>query len=156
MAASIELRVNGKKYTVQANPDTPLLYILRNQLGLNGPKFGCGLQQCGACMVLLDGKARPSCRLPLQDAAKNAITTLEGLVSADGKLHPIQEAIVQEQATQCGYCLNAMVMSAVSLLKQNPHPDHDAICGGMQTALCRCGSQARIIRAIERVAAANH
>jgi nicotinate dehydrogenase subunit A len=153
MMVTINLLVNGKKHTVQADPATPLLYVLRNQLALNGPKYGCGMQQCGACMVLLDGKAQPSCMLPVQAAKNMSITTLEGLAGANNTLHPVQEAFVQEQATQCGYCLNGMVMCAVSLLRENPHPDDAAIFAGMQRALCRCGTQARVIRAIKRAAA---
>ncbi|HZE85720.1 MAG TPA: (2Fe-2S)-binding protein [Puia sp.] len=149
MMVTIDLRVNRKKHTIQADPATPLLYVLRNQLALNGPKFGCGLQQCGACMVLLDGRAQPSCMLPVEAVKNSSITTLEGLAGADNSLHRVQEAFVREQAAQCGYCLNGMVMSAVSLLQENPHPDDAAIRAGMQRTLCRCGTQARIIRAIK-------
>jgi len=152
MMVTINLVVNRKKYTIQADPATPLLYVLRNQLALNGPKYGCGLQQCGACMVLLDGKAQPSCMLPVQSVKDSIITTLEGLAGDNNTLHPVQEAFVQEQAAQCGYCLNGMVMSAVSLLHENPHPDDAAIRAGMHRALCRCGTQARIIRAVKRAA----
>ena len=155
MMVTIDLFVNGKKHAIQADPATPLLYILRNQLALNGPKYGCGMQQCGACMVLLDGKAQPSCILPVQAVKNSPITTLEGLAGANNNLHPVQEAFVHEQAAQCGYCLNGMVISAVSLLQENPHPDNAAICAGMQQALCRCGTQARIIRAVKRAAAGN-
>ncbi|HTI10697.1 MAG TPA: (2Fe-2S)-binding protein [Puia sp.] len=159
--ATIELRVNGKKHSVQADPATPLLYVLRNQLALNGPKYGCGIQQCGACMVLLDGKATPSCMLPVEAIKNSAIVTLEGLAGPVGSgptgagspLHPVQTAFVEEQAAQCGYCLNGMVLSAVSLLQENPHPDDAAIRAGMQRSLCRCGTQARIIRAVKRAAA---
>lgn len=146
--ATIELLVNGEKHSIQADPATPLLYVLRNQLALNGPKYGCGIQQCGACMVLLDGKATPSCMLPVGSLKNSAIITLEGL---GGDL--VQRAFVEEQAAQCGYCLNGMVLSAVSLLQENPHPTDAAIRAGMQRALCRCGTQARIIRAIQRAAA---
>jgi nicotinate dehydrogenase subunit A len=156
MNVSIDLFVNGKKHTVTVDPATPLLYVLRNQLGLNGPKYGCGIQQCGACMVLLDGKAQPSCMMPVQFVKKSNITTLDGLAGAGNALHPVQEAFIQEQAAQCGYCLNGMVISAVSLLRENPHPDRPAICEGMQRVLCRCGTQARIIRAVQRAAAGNH
>lgn len=155
MLLTFDLFVNGKKHTIQADPATPLLYALRNQLALNGPKYGCGMQQCGSCMILLDGKAQPSCMLPLRAVKNSRITTLEGLAGANESLHPVQEAFVHEQAAQCGYCLNGMVISAVSLLQENPHPDHAAICAGMQQALCRCGSQARIIRAVKRAAAGN-
>jgi len=161
--ATIELRVNGEKHSVQADPATPLLYVLRNQLALNGPKYGCGIQQCGACMVLLDGKATPSCMLPVEAIKNSAIVTLEGLAGAVGSgptgagcpLHPVQTAFVEEQAAQCGYCLNGMVLSAVSLLQENPHPDDAAIRAGLQRSLCRCGTQARIIRAVKRAAAGN-
>lgn len=153
MMVTIDLHVNGKTHAIQADPATPLLYILRNQLALNGPKYGCGLQQCGACMVLLDGKAQPSCMLPIEALKNSTITTIEGLAGANNAMDRVQEAFVQEQAGQCGYCLNGMIISAVSLLKENAHPDDAAIREGMQGALCRCGSQARIIRAIKRAAA---
>ncbi len=153
MMATIDLHVNGKKHTIQADPATPLLYVLRNQLALNGPKYGCGMQQCGACMVLLDGKARPSCMLPVDAIKNSAIVTLEGLAGTENTLHLVQDAFVQEQAAQCGYCLNGMIMSAISLLQENPSPDDATIRAGMQMALCRCGTQARIIHAIKRAAA---
>lgn len=151
MDVTIHLRVNGKRHTVRTDPDTPLLYILRNQLSLNGPKYGCGLGQCGACMVLLDGKASFSCVTPVKTATDKSITTLEGLAEANGTLHPVQEAFVQEQAAQCGYCLSGMIMSAVSLLEENPEPDDATIRSGMQRVLCRCGSQSRAIRAVKSV-----
>jgi nicotinate dehydrogenase subunit A len=152
MMATFDLRINGKKHSIQADPATPLLYVLRNQLALNGPKYGCGMQQCGACMVLLDGKAATSCMLPVADVKDRAIVTLEGLAGTNNALHPVQEAFVNQQAAQCGYCLNGMVMSAVSLLQGNPHPDDAAIRTGMQRVLCRCGTQARIIRAVKQAA----
>jgi nicotinate dehydrogenase subunit A len=155
MIATIDLRVNGKSHTIQADQATPLLYVLRNQLELNGPKYGCGMQQCGACMVLLDGKATTSCTLPVDAIKGKAIVTLEGLAVTGNTLHPVQEAFVSQQAAQCGYCLNGMIMSAVSLLQENPHPDDAAIRSGMQRVLCRCGTQARIIRAVKQ-AAGNH
>lgn len=151
MSDTIQLQVNGKKMAVQADPATPLLYVLRNQLQLNGPKFGCGLQQCGACMVLLNGKAQPSCMIPVSAVKKQTIVTLEGLTK-DNSLHPVQEAFVQEQAAQCGYCLNGMVISAVALLAENPKPDDAAIREGLERSLCRCGTQSRIIRAVKRAA----
>lgn len=152
MKASVVLRVNGKSHTVNTDPSTPLLYVLRNQLGLNGPKYGCGLQQCGACMVLLDGKAQPSCMIPVTAAKDLDITTLEGVFQKDNKMHSVQAAFMHEQAAQCGYCLNGMVISAISLLAENPHPDDTAIREGLQRSLCRCGSHARIIRAVKRAA----
>ena len=148
MSDTIQLQVNGKKLAVQADPATPLLYVLRNQLQLNGPKFGCGLQQCGACMVLLNGKAQPSCMIPVSAVKEQTIVTLEGLTK-NNRLHPVQEAFVQEQAAQCGYCLNGMVISAVALLAENPKPDDAAIREGLERSLCRCGSQSRIISAVK-------
>jgi nicotinate dehydrogenase subunit A len=145
------LTVNGKTHRVESGASTPLLYILRNDLSLNGPKFGCGLQQCGACMVLLDGFAHPSCMIPISVAAHKAITTLEGL-TVNNKLHPVQEAFIEEQAAQCGYCLNGMIMSAVSLLALNPRPTDEEIKEGLERCLCRCGSQSRAVRAIKAAA----
>ena len=146
------LDVNGKKHSVAADPKTPLLYILRNELQLNGPHYGCGMQQCGACMILLNGKAQPSCMLPLASAADQKIVTIEGLSNGE-KLHPVQQAFVDEQAAQCGYCLNGMVISAVSLLHENPSPDDGYIREAMQRSLCRCGTYARAIRAVKKAAA---
>lgn len=151
MKEPVILHVNGKSHTINVDPSTPLLYVLRNQLSLNGPKYGCGLQQCGACMVLLDGKAQPSCMMPVSSVKKRTITTLEGL-SQNDKPHPVQQAFVEEQAAQCGYCLNGMVITAVSLLNENPHPDDKAIRDSLHLSLCRCSSHARIIRAIKRAA----
>jgi len=152
MNTTIQLHVNGKKHTLQVDAATPLLYVLRNQLELNGPKYGCGLQQCGACMVLLNGKAEPSCMLPVSAVQDKTIITLEGLVQKDNTLHPVQEAFVQEQAAQCGYCLNGMVISAVALLNEKPHPNDADIRAGLQRSLCRCGTQSRIIKAVKRAA----
>jgi nicotinate dehydrogenase subunit A len=149
MTATFELMVNGKKHKIESGPSTPLLYILRNNLGLNGPKFGCGMQQCGACMILLDGRASPSCMLPVSAVAQRSVTTLEGL-EKNNQLHPVQQAFIDEQAAQCGYCLNGMVMAAVSLLQNNPKPDDRQIKESMQICLCRCGSQSRAIRAIKK------
>lgn len=152
MKARLTIEVNRKRHTVDVDPATPLLYVLRNNLQLNGPKYGCGLEQCGACMVLLDGKARPSCLLPVETVTDKAIVTLEGLTQPDGKLHPVQRAFVEQQAAQCGYCLNGMVISAASLLAENKHPDEAAIRQGMERVLCRCGTQSRILRAIRQAA----
>lgn len=154
MNTTIQLNVNGKTHTLQVDAATPLLYVLRNQLQLNGPKYGCGLQQCGACMVLLNGKAEPSCMLPASALQDKTIITLEGLVQPNNTLHPVQEAFVQEQAAQCGYCLNGMVISAVALLNEKPHPNDADIRAGLQRSLCRCGTQSRIIKAVKRAAAA--
>ena len=150
---SISLNVNGKKHQLDVDPETPLLYVLRNQLELNGPKFGCGLQQCGACMVLINGKAEFSCMLPASVTEGKAILTLEGLAKADGTLHPVQQSFLDEQAAQCGYCLNGMVISAVGLLNANARPDDATIRKGMQRVLCRCGTQARVMRAVKRASA---
>ena len=114
----IKLRVNGKEQEVHVDPQTPLLYVLRNQLALNGPKFGCGLSQCGACMVLFDGEANPSCLIAVERAAKMEITTLEGLADENGNLHRVQQAFIDEQAAQCGFCLNGLVMASVGLLNK--------------------------------------
>lgn len=150
MKTAIQLNVNGKEHTVETAPDTPLLYVLRNQLELNGPKFGCGLQQCGACMVLLDGKSSTSCQLPVSAAAKSKITTLEGLVDENGRLHKIQEAFVKEQATQCGYCLNGIIMASIALLNENPSPTDDEIKEKLNLNICRCGVHSRVVRAVKR------
>jgi nicotinate dehydrogenase subunit A len=150
----IVLTVNGRKHRLNIDPATPLLYALRNQLALNGPKFGCGMQQCGACMVLIDGKAQYSCTMPVSLVQKKSVTTLEGLASVEDVLHPVQQSFLDEQAAQCGYCLNGMVISAVSLLNTSTHLDDATIRKGMQHVLCRCGSQARVLRAIRRAASA--
>lgn len=148
MKTAIKLNVNGKEHTVETAPDTPLLYILRNQLQLNGPKFGCGLQQCGACLVLLDGKSTPTCQLPVSAAAKSKITTLEGLMDKNGRLHTIQEAVVKEQAAQCGYCLNGIIIASVALLNENPSPTDDEIKEKLKLNICRCGIHSRVVRAV--------
>ena len=152
MKEALTLKVNGKSHTVTVDPSTPLLYVLRNQLQLNGPKYGCGLQQCGACMVLLDGKAQPSCMITARSAVKLSIITLEGLAKDENLLHPVQEAFAKEQAAQCGYCLNGMVMSAVALLNENPRPDEHQIKERLHRNLCRCGTHSRIIKAVQSVA----
>ncbi len=145
------LRVNGREEVVSATGDTPLLYVLRNDLALNGPKFGCGLAQCGACAVLMDGIEVRSCVTPIASVANGEITTCEGLGTAD-KLHPLQAAFVAEQAAQCGYCISGMVVAAAALLKRNPKPSSAEIKAGMDGHLCRCGTHLRIVRAIERAA----
>lgn len=150
MKTDIKLNVNGKEHTVASSPDTPLLYVLRNQLELNGPKFGCGLNQCGACMVLLDGKSTPSCQLPVRTAAKSKITTLEGLMDENGRLHKIQEAFVKEQAAQCGYCLNGIIIASVALLNENPSPTDNEIKEKLKLNICRCGVHSRVVRAVKR------
>ena len=152
MEKDIVLKVNGQSRTVRVDPATPLLYVLRNQLQLNGPKYGCGIEVCGSCMVLMDGKAMPSCRVPVEAMAGRTITTLEGITRPNGDLHPVQRAFVQEQAAQCGYCLNGMVMAAVALLETNKKPDDEAIRAGMGRNLCRCGTHTRIVKAVRRAA----
>lgn len=147
MPAEIVLIVNGKSHTVLAAPDTPLLYVLRNELGLNGPQFGCGEENCGACMVLLGNQAKPSCKLPVCDVGSSRITTLEGLIE-DGQLHPVQRAFLDEQATQCGYCLNGMIISTAALLWKTPHPTNAQVRNALDGNLCRCGSHLRVLRAV--------
>ena len=148
--ANFTLRVNGASRAVAAEPDTPLLYILRNDLELNGPKFGCGLSQCGACTVLIDGKPVRSCVTPVS-AAKGRITTIEGLGTME-KLHPLQKAFIEEQACQCGFCGNGMVMSAKALLEKNPKPTESDIKRALNGHLCRCASHNRIVRAVQKAA----
>jgi nicotinate dehydrogenase subunit A len=148
---NFKLTVNGSSYTIETEEDTPLLYILRNQLNLNGPKFGCGLQQCGACMVLMNNQAVPSCGITVTVAENQEITTLEGLTSADGSLHPLQKAFDAEQAAQCGYCLNGMVITAAALLENNPDADETEIRQRLQLNICRCGTHQRILNAISSV-----
>lgn len=151
MANELSITVNGKSHQVEATPDTPLLYVLRNELGLNSPQFGCGSENCGACTVLLGSKAVKSCKLPVSDAAGGAITTLEGLIT-DGELHPVQRAFIDEQAAQCGYCSNGMIMATAALLWKNPHPTDEQIREALDGNLCRCGAHLRILRAIKRAA----
>lgn len=152
MKSSIKLKINGKQHEVHVDPQTPLLYVLRNNLKLNGPKFGCGLSQCGACMVLFDGKANPSCLMPVEQAANMEITTLEGLADENGNLHKVQQAFIDEQAAQCGYCLNGLVMASVALLAENPKPTEEQIQEGLYRNICRCGVDARVIRAVKKAA----
>ncbi|MGA7488383.1 MAG: (2Fe-2S)-binding protein [Xanthobacteraceae bacterium] len=148
------LKVNGVSHSVPAEPDTPLLYVLRNDLELNGAKFGCGLAQCGACTVLVDGKAMRSCVTPISAVATSEITTLEGIGTFD-KPHPLQLAFVEEQAAQCGYCTNGMILTAKELLDRNPHPSEPDVRAALAGNLCRCGTHNRIIRAVLRAARAN-
>jgi nicotinate dehydrogenase subunit A len=148
--ASFTLRVNGGRRTVAVEPDTPLLYVLRNDLGLNGPKFGCGMAQCGACSVLIDGKEARSCVTPLS-AVKGPVTTIEGLGTLD-TLHPLQRAFIAEQACQCGYCGNGMVIAAKALLDRNPSPTNQEVRQALNGHLCRCASHNRIVRAVQRAA----
>jgi nicotinate dehydrogenase subunit A len=148
---AISLNVNGLRRTVAAEPDTPLLYVLRNDLALNGAKFGCGLAQCGACTVLVAGRAIRSCITEIGSIGNAEITTIEGLGTID-KPHPLQRAFIEEQAAQCGYCINGMIMAAKDLLERNPHPTEQEVREGLAGNLCRCGTHGRIIRAVLRAA----
>jgi aerobic-type carbon monoxide dehydrogenase small subunit (CoxS/CutS family) len=150
---TIVINVNGADHTVEADPSTPLLYVLRGELALNGPKFGCGLGQCGACTVLADGAAVFSCLLPLAAAKGRRITTVEGLGTI-GALGPLQRAFEAEQAAQCGYCIAGMIMRAQALLEAKPNPSDAEIRLAMQPNLCRCGTHMRILRAVRRAAGA--
>ena len=149
----ITLSVNGTSRTLDVEPDTPLLYVLRDNLALHGPKFGCGLAQCGSCTVLLDGKAVRSCSLAVGKVGRANVVTLEGLGTPD-KPHPIQQAFIDEQAAQCGYCVNGMVMTATALLARTPNPSDRQIRQALAGNLCRCGTHQRIVAAVKRAAAA--
>ncbi len=149
--ADITINVNGQDRQVDADPDSLLLYVLRNQLELNGPKFGCGLAQCGACTVLVDGKAMRSCQTALSAVDGRKVVTLEGLGGEENP-SPIQQAFIDEQAAQCGYCINGMVMTAQALLLQNPNPSETDIRNFLAGNLCRCGTHTRIVRAVARAA----
>ena len=151
-ACSFQLQVNGTEHQVQAEEDTPLLYLLRHQLGLKGTRFGCGANQCGACHVLIDGQSLPSCDTPLWAAQGKAITTVEGLGTGNA-LHPLQQAFIDEQAAQCGYCLSGILISAAALLQQQPQADEAQVRAALDKHLCRCGSHNRIVRAVLRAAA---
>lgn len=151
--ASLEISVNGTRHRVAAPPDMPLLYVLRNELNLNGPKFGCGLAQCGACTVHLDGQAVRSCATPVSTVGGKAVVTLEGLGTPE-RPHPVQRAFVEEQAAQCGYCINGMIMSAAALLRRTPRPAEREIRSALAGNLCRCGTHMRILRAVRRAAQA--
>jgi nicotinate dehydrogenase subunit A len=144
------INVNGQDQTIEAEPDSMLLYALRDNLGLHGPKFGCGLSQCGACTIMMNGVALHSCVTPLAAAQGQKITTLEGL-SENGKPNPLQQAFIDEQAAQCGYCINGMIMTAQALIERKPHASRDDIKAALQGNLCRCGTHMRILRAVERV-----
>ena len=149
--AMISLKVNGTTRTVDTDPTTPLLYVLRNDLDQHGPRFGCGLSQCGACTVILDGQAVRSCTIPVSTIGNKSITTLDGLGTPE-KPHPLQAAFIEEQAAQCGYCMNGILMTAKVLLDKNPNPSDLDIKRALDPVLCRCGSHLRVIRAIKRAA----
>lgn len=151
MPEKIQLKVNGKNYRLEIDPSTPLLYTLRNNLFLKGPKYGCGMERCGSCMVLLNRKAMPSCMISTASAKTFEIETLESLGTPE-KLHLVQKAFIDEQAAQCGYCMNGMIICATALLEQNPDPSDSEIKDALQRVLCRCGTHTRIIRAIKKAA----
>lgn len=147
----VELRVNGRAVVVDVAPATPLLYVLRNDLELDGPKFGCGLAQCGACTVIADGRPIRSCVTPVSTAGGKEILTLEGLGTVEHP-HPVQQAFIDEQAAQCGYCINGVIMTAKAFLDDNPRPSDDQIRQALAGILCRCGTHLEIIRAVKRAA----
>lgn len=150
---SLEIEVNGRKYPVTYDPETPLLAVLRDELGLTGSKYGCGEGQCGACTVLLSGTPRRSCQIPVGAAAAKRITTIEGL-EKDGKLHPVQQAFLDAGAFQCAYCTSGMIMSCVGLLQNNPNPNSTDIVQSLQGNICRCGTHPRIHEAVRQAAKA--
>src|SRR5216683_4701916 len=158
MADDLKIKVNGKTWPVAASPDTPLLYVLANELQLKGPRFGCGLAQCGSCSVLADGVEIRSCVTPVASVANKSVTTLEGLPALYAEqrglaqapaLHPLQQAMIDEQSPQCGYCYNGMIIKGAELLSQNPEPSEREIRESMNGHLCRCGSYPRIMKAIQ-------
>jgi nicotinate dehydrogenase subunit A len=151
MPEAITLTVNGDEHTVRAEGDTPLLYVLRNDLKLKGAKFGCGLGQCGSCMVLVDGRNVTSCDLPLSAAAGKSVTTIEALGTLESP-NVLQRAFIAEQAVQCGYCIAGMVMTATALLARNANPSDVEIAKALERNLCRCGTHVRIVKAIQRAA----
>jgi nicotinate dehydrogenase subunit A len=152
--AKITLKVNGATRTVESDPDVPLLYVLRNDLELHGPKYGCGEGQCGTCTVIMDGEAVLSCMVTVSQAQNRNITTLEGIGSIDHP-HPLQKAFIAEQAAQCGYCSNGMIMTAKALLDKSPNPSEAEIKMALEGVICRCGTHNRIVRAVERAAHEN-
>ena len=155
MSETFKLRVNGRDCEIQAEPNTPLLYILRNDLKLKGTRFGCGEAQCGACYVLFDGHPVASCDTPLWSVPGHEITTIEGLGGPDaGGLHPIQQAFIDEQAIQCGYCIDGIIIAAAALLAREPNPSDAQIVAALERNLCRCGTHVRILRAIRAAARA--
>ncbi|WP_156688487.1 (2Fe-2S)-binding protein [Mycobacterium sp. Marseille-P9652] len=152
MGSPTGLNVNGRQYDVDADDDTPLLYVLRNHLGLKGTRFGCGIGLCGACFVLADGRPVYSCNTPLWSVAGTSIRTVEGL-GTDGEPHPVARALVDEQAAQCGYCMSGIVVAAAALLADNPDPNDAEVRAALDPNLCRCGSHNRVVRAVLRAAA---
>jgi len=153
MPKTIEIEVNGKRYPVQYDPETPLLYVLRDELGLTGSKYGCGEGQCGACTVLIGGAPRRSCQIPVSAAVGKPVTTVEGL-EKDGRLHPVQQAFLDAGAFQCAYCTTGMIMSSVGLLQSNTNPSSAEIVQFLQGTICRCGTHPRIVEAVHQAAQA--
>jgi aerobic-type carbon monoxide dehydrogenase small subunit (CoxS/CutS family) len=153
VSETFELTVNGKAVAVETDGDKPLLFVLRDELGLRGSRFGCGTEQCGSCMVLIDGKPEYSCAREVATVAGRRITTVEGLPQ-NGKLHPVQQAFLDEQAGQCGYCLSGILISAAALLTENSRPSRADIVAALDPHLCRCGMHNRVIRAVARAASA--
>ena len=153
MAKPIELEINGKSYAVRSDPETPLLWALRDELQLTGTKYGCGEGQCGACTVLISGTPRRSCQMPVSAASGKRITTIEGL-EKDGHLHPVQQAFVDAGAFQCAYCTSGMILSSVGLLSANPSPTEEEIVQSLQGNICRCGTYPRVLEAVEKAAQA--
>jgi nicotinate dehydrogenase subunit A len=151
MANDLVITVNGQQHVVRSSADTPLLYVLRNELGLNGPLFGCGLEQCGSCKVLRGADTVMSCHLPVSEVGNAEITTIEGLGTPD-EPHPVQQAFMEEQAAQCAYCINGMLIEAAALIWRVPHPTDEQIRAALEGNLCRCGSHLRIMRAVQRAA----
>jgi nicotinate dehydrogenase subunit A len=151
VTASLTLVVNGRAVALAVPRDTPLLTVLRNDLQLNAPKYGCGLGECGACTVFVDGVEARACVIPVGGVQGRSITTLEGLAT-NGKLHPVQQAFIEAQAAQCGYCLNGMIMSTVALLKRQPHPTEQQARNALAHNLCRCGAHLEILQAVQRAA----
>jgi nicotinate dehydrogenase subunit A len=147
--ARFELVVNGERRAVRADPDTPLLYVLRNELGLMGARFGCGMGLCGACFVHVDGAVVPSCDTPLWSVEGKAVVTVEGLAPGD-ELHPVQQAMLDEQAAQCAYCVTGVIMSGAALLERSPHPDRGEVVDALERNLCRCGAHGRMVAAVLR------
>ena len=149
--SGLQITVNGRPHPIEATPDTPLIYVLRNELNLNSVRFGCGLSRCGACTVHVDDEPVRSCSVPVGEVAGREVVTLEGLGTPDN-LHPLQRAFLEEQAAQCGYCIPGMIMSAAHLLSRNSRPTEADIRSALNDTLCRCGAHVRIVRAIQRAA----
>lgn len=152
-STSIELNINGKKHTVEVEPTTPLLWVIREHVGLTGTKFGCGIAQCGACTIHLNGNPIRSCVMPVSAGANAKITTIEGL--SEDQSHPLQKAWIKEQVPQCGYCQSGQIMQAATLIENNDNPSREEIVTHMNGIICRCGTYTRIIKAIERAASEN-